>query len=338
MMKRFLYSCVFTAVLCLPLSPAGENWHIYFTSPDNRNPIKMNGNPEHALVAEIDRCSVSIDGAFYDITSPRIVDAFLRACKRGVKIRLVTDDSNYGRDGVNILMRAGIPVVTDTGRGLMHNKFAILDGRALWTGSYNVTENCAEKNNNNAICFQSSEMADIYQAEFNEMFEDRVFGNKKDTGGPFSSLRKKYYVKLGESDINAYFSPDDNVERIIIKRLEKARKSIHFMAFSFTSDGIGDVMIKKHRAGVMVAGLIEKRGSGTRYCEYKRFLAEGIPVHLDRNPFVMHHKVIVIDGEIVITGSYNFSKGASTKNDENRVIIDNADAARAYLEEFKRLY
>ena len=52
----------------------------------------------------------------------------------------------------------------------------------------------------------------------------------------------------------------------------------------------------------------------------------------------MHHKVIVIDGKKVITGSYNFSKSANKKNDENIIIIDNADIANQYLDEFKRLY
>jgi len=322
----------------IPVLSGDKPWHVYFTTPERKDSIRSGGNPEHALVAAIDACKSSIDGAFYDITSPRVVDAFLRAKKRGLNVRLVTDDSNYGRKSIGSLMRAGIPVVADTGRGLMHNKFAVLDGRALWTGSYNTTENCAEKNNNNALYFDSREMADIYEAEFREMFEKGIFGNRKESGGPFAGMRARYYVKIGDADVNVYFSPEDNVERIIVKRLEKAKKSIHFLAFSFTSDGIGDAMIKKHRQGVKVLGVIEKRGSDTRHCEYKRFVSEGIPVHLDRNRYVMHHKVIIIDGEQVITGSYNFTKGASTKNDENIVIVNSTELAAQYLDEFSRLY
>lgn len=338
MIKRLICAFIILTGSYMSLFPDEKPWHVYFTTPDVKGSIGTVDNPEHALVTAIDGCSGSIDGAFYDITSPRIVDAFLRAKKRGLNIRLVTDDSNYGRAGINSLMRAGIPVVTDTGKGLMHNKFAVLDGRALWTGSYNTTENCAEKNNNNALCFNSREMAGIYEAEFCEMFENGIFGNKKERGGPFAAMRAKYYVKLGDADINVYFSPEDNVERIIVKRLEKAKKSIHFMAFSFTSDGIGDIMIKKHRAGVKVLGVIEKRGSDTKHCEYRRFVSEGVPVHLDRNRYVMHHKVIIIDEEMVITGSYNFTKGASTKNDENIVIVDSAELAKQYLDEFAKLY
>jgi phosphatidylserine/phosphatidylglycerophosphate/cardiolipin synthase-like enzyme len=64
----------------------------------------------------------------------------------------------------------------------MHNKFAVIDGTMVWTGSYNVTKNGQGKNNNNALLLKSGELADIYLQEFNEMFTLRVFGNKKEPG------------------------------------------------------------------------------------------------------------------------------------------------------------
>ena len=64
----------------------------------------------------------------------------------------------------------------------------------------------------------------------------------------------------------------------------------------------------------------------------------GIPVIIDTSSGTMHHKVIIIDDETVITGSYNFSKNAETRNSENLLIIKgNKEIARAYLDEFNRL-
>jgi hypothetical protein len=96
-------------------------------------------------------------------------------------------------------------------------------------------------------------------------------------------LRKKYYVKIGDSDVNAYFSPDDDIEKIITGRIKKARKSIHFMAFSFTSDGIGEAMIKKFKEGVPVQGIFERRGANSKESEFIKMKLEGIPVRLDGN-------------------------------------------------------
>jgi phosphatidylserine/phosphatidylglycerophosphate/cardiolipin synthase-like enzyme len=61
-------------------------------------------------------------------------------------------------------------------------------------------------------------------------------------------------------------------------------------------------------------------------------------VRLDGNPKSMHHKVIIIDGQIVVTGSYNFSKSAKTRNDENTLILHNSEIAKLYLDEFERVW
>ena len=110
------------------------------------------------------------------------------------------------------------------------------------------------------------------------------------------------------------------------------------MAFSFTSDGIGEAMIAKFKKGVTVTGIFERRGSREAHSEYTKMKLEGLPVRLDHNRNNMHHKVIVIDGERVIMGSYNYSRNANRYNDENIMIIDNREIAGRYLAEFKRLW
>ncbi len=334
-MKKYFFVVLMIGMLIIP-AESEEKWYgVYFTSPGkkylNRN------NPQNALSSLLKKSQKSIDCALFELSCPVIASDLISAKKKGVKVRVVIDDRYYGKKAVSRLIKNGIPVKTDKRRGLMHNKFVVIDGTVLWTGSYNTSRNGAYKNNNNAIAICSEDLCSIYTLEFNEMFQQGVFGNRKETR-PFGKLTQKYYVKINATDINAYFSPDNNVESIIVKRLKKARKSVHFMAFSFTSDAIGKEMIKLHKKGVKVTGLFEKRGAKTRYSEYTKMKLAGIPVKLDRNRYAMHHKVIVIDGKKVITGSYNFSKSANKKNDENIIIIDNADIANQYLDEFKRLY
>lgn len=337
--KRYYITAAFVFLLASAGLTGGEErwWSVYFTSYGKDAKSLNIINPEKGLVSLIAGAKKSFYGAFFELSSGQIADALEEALKRGVEIKLVTDDDNLKEKAVMRLKKAGIPVVPDNRSGLMHNKFAVVDDRMLWTGSYNLSDNGARRNNNNAVLISSPELASIYLDEFREMFEYNIFGNRKEYG-IFPSFTKKYYVKIGDTDINAYFSPEDNVERIILKRLQKAKKSIHFMAFSFTSDKIGEEMIRMARKGVKVYGLLEKTGANSRYSEYIKIKLEGIPVKLDRNRYRMHHKVIVIDGERLITGSYNFSKNANTSNDENILIIDNREIAGEYLKEFDRLY
>jgi phosphatidylserine/phosphatidylglycerophosphate/cardiolipin synthase-like enzyme len=110
------------------------------------------------------------------------------------------------------------------------------------------------------------------------------------------------------------------------------------MAYSFTANDFGDILRQKAKAGLTVSGVMEesqfKSNDGSEYTPLKE---AGLPVFLDGNVGQMHHKVIIIDGEIVITGSYNFSASAERTNDENVVIFFDPQIAAQYLAEFHRV-
>ncbi|MBN1499772.1 MAG: DUF1669 domain-containing protein [Spirochaetes bacterium] len=307
----------------------------FFTDPQNLSGAEV--LPADALRKVINLSEKNIYLALYDLDDEQIADSLVAAKERGVEVRLVTDSDNLFNESVKLLVRNGIEIVSDNRSGLMHDKFILIDGVYLWTGSYNVTLNGNNKNNNNALLIKSQKLYEIYFDEFNEMFEYHIFGNKKDTSFTFKG-KNKHYVESSEYKINVFFSPEDDIEKNIIKKIEKAGESINFMAFSFTSDGIGAEMIKAAGRGVEVRGIFEAYGSETEYSEYGKMLQYGLKVKKDSNPAYLHHKVIIIDGEWVLTGSYNFSQNAQKKNDENAIFIKNAELAGKYTKEFDVLY
>ncbi len=214
----------------------------------------------------------------------------------------------------------------------MHNKFIIIDGQFTWTGSFNTTDNGAFKNNNNAIWIDSAALAQNYTTEFNEMFEKRIFGG----GSPL--LPHPHVMMPDGTKLISAFTPEYWAASVIVDYLEQAQTSIYFMAFSFTHDSIGKAMMERFKAGVEVRGVFETRGADTRYSEYNAMRDAGIPVMTDHNKWALHHKVIIIDGKTVVTGSFNFSKNASRTNDENVLFIDgNPEIAALYTEEFHRM-
>ena len=79
-------------------------------------------------------------------------------------------------------------------------------------------------------------------------------------------------------------------------------------------------------------------GSETEAAELRTLMCRNVPVKQDGNPGFLHHKVIVVDERIVITGSMNFSTNAEKSNDENVIIIDNPDIARLYMQDFGRIW
>ena len=97
-------------------------------------------------------------------------------------------------------------------------------------------------------------------------------------------------------------------------------------------------MIQRANSGVDVAGVFEKVGSDTEAAELKTLYCAKVPVRRDGNGSFMHSKVIVVDERYVITGSLNFSTNAEESNDENVIIIDNADIAKLYMQDFERVW
>jgi phosphatidylserine/phosphatidylglycerophosphate/cardiolipin synthase-like enzyme len=138
--------------------------------------------------------------------------------------------------------------------------------------------------------------------------------------------------------LEVYFAPEDKVASRLIPVLSAARESVRFMAFSFTSSDIADALIRLARRGVSVEGVVEGRSADAAYGQYDRLKKAGIPVWKDGNPYLLHHKVFIVDGETVVLGSYNFSGNAEKDNDENLLIIHNAEVAQAFLGEYGRVW
>ena len=109
------------------------------------------------------------------------------------------------------------------------------------------------------------------------------------------------------------------------------------MAFSFTAVPIAEAMADRIDDGVTVRALFETRNAGSEHSRDDWLKDRGAEVYLDTNPNTMHHKVIIIDMDTVVTGSYNFSKSAERSNDENVLILHDPAIARAFTTEFERL-
>ena len=120
---------------------------------------------------------------------------------------------------------------------------------------------------------------------------------------------------------------------------QDAEESVLFLAYPFTDNDLGMAMIEEAGSGVLVSGVLEKsQALSNTGGEYETLLKNGVYVRLDGNPGSMHHKVIIIDEQIVVTGYYNFSQSAKARNDENTLNILNSEIATLYIEEFERVW
>jgi phosphatidylserine/phosphatidylglycerophosphate/cardiolipin synthase-like enzyme len=293
----------------------------------------LRGGPDAHLAEAIDQARLSVDVAMDSLNLWSVRDSLLDAHRRGVAVRVVIESEGLDAKEVKELLEAGIQVVDDRREGLMHNKFAIIDRNEVWSGSMNFTVSAAYRSDNNMVRIQSKQLAENYLVEFEEMFLDHQFGAGSPANTPLPIL------EIEGNQVEVYFSPDDDTMERVLELVKDAGESVNFMAYSFTDDDLAEAMIAAHKSGLEVAGVMDKaQALSNTGGEYQNLLENGIDVRLDGNPKSMHHKVIIIDGEIVVTGSYNFSKSAKTKNDENTLILHSPEIAELYIEEFERVW
>ena len=301
-----------------------------------RTPIKLyfapSPNIKQGLCDFIASAKSTIDLCIFDLDLNEVANALIAAKNRKVAVRVVTDEDNAMMDAVEKLRNAGIHVVPDGRAALMHNKFVIADAKNIWTGSYNFTVNGTRKNDNNAIVVESPRIAACYQEKFNEYFSGH-FGKsakRKTFGGSESS---------GEIALRTAFSPADGVRKLLLEELSSARKSIRIMAFSFTDQEIADKLAELAKKGIHVECLFDYGQANSKFSRSSYLRGCGIRIAMSPNRSgKMHHKVIIIDDETVITGSYNYSKNAEVSNDENILVIKNDKIASRYVKEFKRCW
>jgi phosphatidylserine/phosphatidylglycerophosphate/cardiolipin synthase-like enzyme len=310
--------------------PASE-LAVYFTLPAEPGAGTGRGGPDSALVAAVDLGVDSIDVAVYRLDLWSLRDALLRARQRELRVRVVVETDHVLEPEIQDLVRAGIEVHGDGRESLMHHKFTVIDGRQVWTGSMNYTFSDAYWNDNNLVRIDSVQLAESYTAEFEEMFVAGLYGPLSHADTPYSRMA------VDGTPLEVYFSPDDGVASRILHHLEKAQATVEVMAFSLTSDEIGRALTALHRRGVRVRVLVDAGQASGSGSEAQRLRQAGVDVRLDGGPGKMHHKVIIIDGQVLLTGSYNFSRSAEVFNDENLLVIHSREIASAYQVEFDRL-
>jgi phosphatidylserine/phosphatidylglycerophosphate/cardiolipin synthase-like enzyme len=129
---------------------------------------------EQTIYGLLKNAKTSIHLCIFTITDVRLADELIRCHKKGVKVKIVTDDRKTHDQGSEIktLVAAGIPVKTDHSRYHMHNKFGIIDGRVAITGSFNWTYTATEHNQENLLATTNFTIVRQYQDEFNRLWDE----------------------------------------------------------------------------------------------------------------------------------------------------------------------
>jgi phosphatidylserine/phosphatidylglycerophosphate/cardiolipin synthase-like enzyme len=144
------------------------------------------------------------------------------------------------------------------------------------------------------------------------------------------------YLTLDKTQVQVYFSPDGGCNDAINKMIGQARQEILVQAYSFTSAPIAKALLDAHKRGVTVQVIIDKSQRSEKYSSATFLKNIRIPTYSDDECAIAHNKIMIIDREIVITGSFNYTKAAEEKNAENLLIVKDKALAKVYIENWEK--
>jgi phosphatidylserine/phosphatidylglycerophosphate/cardiolipin synthase-like enzyme len=135
-----------------------------------------------------------------------------------------------------------------------------------------------------------------------------------------------------------YFSPNGGATHAIIEGIRSAKHTILVQAYLLYSTQLAGALVRAHQRGVQVHIILDANAQphDPPVPAVARLVAAGIALSLDERHESAHDKVMILDGEIVITGSYNWTLAAEHKNGENLLVIKDHRLAGVYAENWRR--
>lgn len=133
-----------------------------------------------------------------------------------------------------------------------------------------------------------------------------------------------------------YFSPHGGATDAVVREIDRAKSEILVQAYSFTSKDIAKALVDAEKRGVHVEIILDKSNRSAKYSAGDFTAHMGIATYIDAEHAIAHNKIMVIDRETVITGSFNFTKAAEEKNAENLLILKSKELAKTYIENWNK--
>lgn len=315
-----------------------DDWYAFYVT-DHLNTVMPDYGPKtmaNALIAAIDGAATSIDFAVYGFNGcEEIIEALDAAQGRGVTVRGVVDSYQSGfypyRATETVIEKIGT-VVPDMDDRIMHNKFFVIDGRWVWTGSTNISrpEIEAEYYGDLSMLIDSTALATVYTTEFAEMYGGDFHDEKTD------NTTHVLPTLADGTVIESYFAPTDDAEtNAIVRAIDQATTKINMRTFFLTSETIVEALKDAKDRGVTVRVILDATSAHNEFSLHGDLRTYGISVKVENWGGTEHIKALSADGRVVVLGSQNFTLSGNTSSDENTLYIRNYPLATAYDAKFE---
>lgn len=294
----FLY-LLFHLVYALPPPPL----------PSEENPLLIYSNQEGHDLRQIFRKSIqraerSIDLIIYHLSDPHLIDAINKKAEEGLEISIYTEASEARN--IKRKLSPAVHLTARHAKKLMHQKILIVDDHEIWIGSANMTPESLKVHGNLVLGMENPLLV--------QSLKERLF-----TGKGYDSREFPLTFLIQEQKLALWILPstEETTLQQLIDLIEQAKQSIRVAMFTFTHSKLVAALVAAKARGVDVQVVVDgssSRGASAKACE--KLALEGVDLKFSNGIGLLHHKMMVIDEEILVTGSTNWTLSAFQDNDD----------------------
>ncbi len=272
--------------------------------PTKSLPIHLYSNQtgddlKKVFLGAIQKAKKSLFLQMYGFTDETLIEKITEASKKGIAIQVFYDPSGSSS------LKKKIPEATAiVGRGLMHKKILVLDGKKVFIGTANFTPT--------SLCMHDNVVIGLYSKEISYFLE--------------KSLENKLFFIVGEQNGELWLLPDFQSQCLtsLLQKIKNATHSIQVALFTFTHPKITQALIEAKSKGVLVEVALDfysAKGASKKAVE--ELNKANIPLFISQGGKLLHHKWGIIDGKTLLLGSANWTKSAFEKNEDCLLILNN---------------
>lgn len=299
-----------------PIEPTAQTVH---HAPEEGSPANLFSNMagdhlQNSITSAIASAKSSVNLLIYSLNDKKIIEALKKKSEEeGVSVKVVYDAKASA--GVDKKLGSRVNATARASEGLMHQKILVIDEQEVWLGSANFTSDSLFSQSNLVTAMKSSSLAKAILEKV-ACFSEGSFEKKI----PAKSFQ------IGDQKLELWFLPDchqDAVNRLA-ELINSAKKTIQVSMFTFTREDLAKSLIKAKNRGVKVEVFLDHQSSKGASAKIASLLSNAkIPISTNPGQSIFHCKYLLIDNEVLVNGSANWTKAAFKQNDDCFIIVHN---------------
>ncbi len=288
----------------------------------NAADIKVYFCPSHridrVIIEKIKQAKKTVYVASYTFNWPQGMETLDKIAEHGIHVKILLQ---FPPSQIPKNSKTSVQIWNNRSQ-VLHAKFIVIDEKYVFVGSANFTESSLAWDSNNMLFIDDEEIGKFFSENFLYLWSHLSFFNQK---------------HLKKDTLEVYFSPVSDCLSIINNNIRKAKQTVRFAMFCFTLDEIGEEIFRAGMKGIRIYGLFE---SSQNPISNEYYFLKNFPfIKIKKDCFVenIHDKFLIIDENIVLTGSFNYTQSAR-KNVETLIVIRDTRIATEYVKRWKRLW